>query len=74
MQGWADQGGSSTRRGMTMQAAEEDDGLCFRCGEAGHQAASCRVLMSRLMLGVWQTGAQVSRLLEGAPSALSQIG
>jgi hypothetical protein len=47
MQGWADQGGSSTRRGVAMQAAAEDDGLCFRCGEAGHQAASCKGQVGR---------------------------
>jgi NADH pyrophosphatase NudC (nudix superfamily) len=49
MQGWADQGRSSaTQRGVAMQAAEEDDRLCFSCGEARHQAASCKGLVGRL--------------------------
>jgi hypothetical protein len=47
MQGWADQRGSSTQRGVAMQTAAEDDGLCFRCGEAGHQAANCKGRVGR---------------------------
>jgi hypothetical protein len=40
MQGWTESGGSSERRVSAMQAVDETEGPCYKCGEPGHRAAA----------------------------------
>jgi hypothetical protein len=47
MQGWTESGGSSERRVPAMQAVDETEGPCYKCGEAGHRAAACRQNVGR---------------------------